>query len=66
VLGDPVLRNAIGKRAYAHTRGMVWSSVGVQYRSLFAEVIAAAPATLPVAAPARSMDREPQMANARG
>ena len=42
VLGDPVLRAAIGRRAYAHTRGMIWSAVGAEYRRVFAEVAAAA------------------------
>lgn len=40
VLADPVLRAAIGRRAYAHSRGMVWSAVGAEYRALFAEVAA--------------------------
>jgi glycosyltransferase involved in cell wall biosynthesis len=66
VLGDPELRAAIGRRAYAHTRGMVWSAVGAQYRSLFAEVIADAPAALPVAAPVHTTERAPQLAAARG
>ena len=42
VLGDPALRAAIGKRAYAHTRAMVWSAVGATYRTLFADVAAGA------------------------
>ena len=42
VLGDPVLRAAIGRRAYAHSRGMVWSAVGAQYTALFAELVAEA------------------------
>jgi glycosyltransferase involved in cell wall biosynthesis len=66
VLGDPELRAAIGRRAYAHTRGMVWSAVGAQYRSLFAEVVADAPVTLPVVAPALTTERQPQLAAARG
>jgi glycosyltransferase involved in cell wall biosynthesis len=40
VLGDPVLRAAIGRRAYTHSRGMVWPAVGAVYRALFAEVAA--------------------------
>jgi glycosyltransferase involved in cell wall biosynthesis len=40
VLGNPALRAAIGRRAYAHSRGMVWSAVGAQYRTLFEEVAA--------------------------
>lgn len=40
ILGDPVLRAAIGRRAYAYSRGMVWSAVGAEYRKLFAEVAA--------------------------
>lgn len=45
VLGDPVLRAAIGRRAYAHTRAMVWSAVGSAYRNLFAQVAADASAS---------------------
>ena len=44
VLGDPVLRGAIGRRAYKHSREMIWSAVGDQYRNLFAEVAAEAAA----------------------
>ena len=66
VLGDPVLRAAIGRRAYAHSRGMVWSAVGAQYRALFAEVIAGDPATLPVAASERVTELAPQLAAASG
>jgi glycosyltransferase involved in cell wall biosynthesis len=40
VLGDPVLRGAIGRRAYAYSRAMLWSAVGAEYRTLFAEVAA--------------------------
>ena len=40
VLSDPVLRAAIGRRAYAHSRAMVWSAVGAEYSALFAEVAA--------------------------
>jgi len=32
VLGDRDLREALGRRAYAHSRGMVWSAVGTEYR----------------------------------
>jgi glycosyltransferase involved in cell wall biosynthesis len=45
VLGDPALRSAIGRRADAHSRGMVWSAVGARYRNLFDEVAAAADAS---------------------
>ena len=31
LLGDPALRAAIGSRAYAHSRRMVWSAVGNEY-----------------------------------
>jgi glycosyltransferase involved in cell wall biosynthesis len=40
VLGDPVLRAAIGRRAYAHSRAMLWPAVGAEYRALFDEVAA--------------------------
>lgn len=45
LLGDIDLREAIGKRAYAYTRKMVWSTVGAEYRRLFDRVGAAAPVT---------------------
>lgn len=38
LLADPALRRAIGARAFAHSRPMVWSAVGRQYRALFARV----------------------------
>ncbi|HUG30112.1 MAG TPA: glycosyltransferase [Candidatus Limnocylindria bacterium] len=68
VLGDPVLRAAIGKRAYAHTRGMVWSAVGAQYRSLFADLAGNAAAIFgaAISAPGRTINRAPQLAAARG
>ena len=36
VLGDDELRAALGRAAYDHSRRMVWSEVGAQYRALFA------------------------------
>jgi glycosyltransferase involved in cell wall biosynthesis len=38
VLGDDELRAAVGRRAYLHSRGMVWSAVGAEYRRLFSRV----------------------------
>jgi glycosyltransferase involved in cell wall biosynthesis len=35
LLGDPDSRTAMGKRAYDHSRGMVWWEVGRQYRTIF-------------------------------
>jgi glycosyltransferase involved in cell wall biosynthesis len=66
VLGNPALRADIGKRAYAHTRPMVWSAVGGRYRDLFAQVVAGAPAPLPVAHAERADERAPQLAAAHG
>lgn len=40
VLGDHELRAALGRRAYEHSRRMVWSAVGLEYRRLFAQVTA--------------------------
>ena len=37
---------AIGSRAYAHSRRMVWSAVGAEYRDLFAHVAVAKSTTL--------------------
>jgi glycosyltransferase involved in cell wall biosynthesis len=45
VLGDRDLRAAIGRRAYAYSRRMVWPAVGAEYRRLFARVTAGAPMT---------------------
>jgi len=42
VLGDDDLRAALGRAAYDHSRQMVWSEVGAQYRALFGRVGAAA------------------------
>jgi glycosyltransferase involved in cell wall biosynthesis len=38
VLDDGELRTALGRRAYAYSRAMVWSEVGAQYRRLFERV----------------------------
>ena len=46
LLADPALRAAIGSRAYAHSRRMVWSAVGAEYRDLFAHVAVAKSTTL--------------------
>ena len=47
VLGDRELRAALGRRAYAHSRQMVWSAVGAQYRSVFDRVTASAAVAQP-------------------
>ncbi len=46
VLGDDTLRAALGRRAYEHSRGMVWSRVGAEYRRLFERTATMAPAVL--------------------
>jgi glycosyltransferase involved in cell wall biosynthesis len=38
VLGDRKLRDAIGKRAYADTRDVVWSAIGADYGRIFTRV----------------------------
>ena len=48
VLGDRGLRAAIGRRAYAYSRRMVWSAVGAEYRDLLGGVAARVPRTEPV------------------
>jgi glycosyltransferase involved in cell wall biosynthesis len=63
VLGDPVLRAAIGRRAYDHCRGMLWSAVGARYRALFDEVAAEATA---VAMPGRASVAEDDLVAAVG
>jgi glycosyltransferase involved in cell wall biosynthesis len=53
ILGDRELRAAIGRRAYEHSRRMVWSEVGAGYRGLFRRIAAgvrAPAAVLPLAA----------------
>jgi len=35
LLLDPELRASMGRRAYEHSRGMVWWEVGSQYRRIF-------------------------------
>jgi glycosyltransferase involved in cell wall biosynthesis len=41
LLGDPVLRASVGRRAYEYTRSMVWPEVGAEYRRIFAHATAA-------------------------
>jgi glycosyltransferase involved in cell wall biosynthesis len=41
LLGDDRRRADLGRRAYAHSRGMVWAESGGRYRRLFARVAAA-------------------------
>jgi glycosyltransferase involved in cell wall biosynthesis len=43
VLGDHELRAALGRRAYEHSRRMVWSEVGAEYRRLLERVGASIP-----------------------
>jgi glycosyltransferase involved in cell wall biosynthesis len=38
LLGDRKLRDAIGKRAYADTRDVVWSAIGAEYGRIFTRV----------------------------
>jgi glycosyltransferase involved in cell wall biosynthesis len=45
LLGDPEMRASIGRRAYEHSRGMVWWEVGTQYRRIFDRAIAGAAST---------------------
>jgi glycosyltransferase involved in cell wall biosynthesis len=42
LLGDPTRRSAIGARAYAHSRRMIWPQVGRDYGRVFARVAGAA------------------------
>jgi len=46
LLQDRGLRAAIGRRAYAQGRRMIWSEVGAAYGRLFARVVAARPVGL--------------------
>jgi glycosyltransferase involved in cell wall biosynthesis len=45
ILGDGELRATLGRRAHAFSRRMVWSSVGAEYRALFARVAVKASVT---------------------
>jgi glycosyltransferase involved in cell wall biosynthesis len=51
VLGDRSLRAAIGRRAYAYSRRMVWSAVGAEYGHLLGQ----AGLSVPQVEPARPM-----------
>jgi glycosyltransferase involved in cell wall biosynthesis len=42
LLADPELRASMGRRAYDHSRGMVWWEIGSQYRRIFDRAISAA------------------------
>ena len=42
VLSDDALRAAVGQKAHAHARRMIWSEVGLRYRRLFDRVGTAA------------------------
>lgn len=46
LLGDDTRRAAIGRRAYAFSRRMVWSSVGAEYLDLFEQVRTRRPAVV--------------------
>jgi glycosyltransferase involved in cell wall biosynthesis len=52
LLRDPELRASLGRRAYAYSRGMVWSEVGAEYRRVFAR---AARSATPFIAPVQKL-----------
>jgi len=45
VLGDRARREALGRRAYEYSRGMVWSAVGAEYSRVFHRSTMALPIT---------------------
>jgi len=47
LLGDPELRAAIGRRAHAFSRRMIWAAVGEEYTSLFHATARGAPVAVP-------------------
>ncbi len=47
LLGDPVRRASIGRRAYEYSRGMVWPRIGAEYRRVLEQATLPRPA-LPV------------------
>lgn len=49
VLSDPDRRASLGRRAYAHSRAMVWSAVGAEYRRVLERVTSDAAAVRPAA-----------------
>ena len=61
LLGDPRAANrAIGGRAYAYSRGMIWSTVGSEYARIFAR---AALPPCPAPSPGRSQGSRPSVAD---
>ncbi len=46
ILGDDDLRASLGRRAHAHSRGMVWSAVGADYADLFERIVAPSRSTV--------------------
>jgi len=54
LLENEELRAAVGRRAYEHSRAMVWSNVAGQYRDLFARVAISARAAAAVRLAARA------------
>ncbi|HEY4227723.1 MAG TPA: glycosyltransferase [Candidatus Limnocylindrales bacterium] len=45
LLDDDTTRTAMGARAHDHSRSMVWTKVGAEYRTLFARVASSRPST---------------------
>ena len=43
ILDDDAVRTTMGARAHDHSRSMVWTKVGAEYRTLFAEVASTRP-----------------------
>jgi len=48
VLADHELRAALGRRAYAYSRRMIWSAVAAQYRQVFERVAGTTPRPQPM------------------
>ena len=62
---DPAARREHGRRAYAHSRGMLWAEVGAAYRRVFGRVARPVVPLGPVAIPGPVPTARETLAGAR-